>query len=238
MSTQKKHVNAPLVVIEGNVGAGKSTFLRLIGEQLNAQLVFEPNAQWQDVDGENLLEKFYEDSKRWAYSFQTYVFITRVQTQQEAAKINTQPLQILERSVYSDRFCFAKNSYEMGNLSSLEWKMYCKWFAWLVDTHVQKPIAFIYLRTSPEVCFKRLHKRNRFEEVNVTLDYLQRLDKKHEDWLIHGKEDLIKNIPVLVLDNNKDFESNELIRDEHLCEIVTFFEKVLHFPAKTVLKQN
>jgi len=70
-------------VIEGNIGAGKSTFLRLLDQRLQIDPVFEPHDKWQNVgDGENLLEKFYTDIRRWAYTFQTYAFVTRVLEQE------------------------------------------------------------------------------------------------------------------------------------------------------------
>lgn len=70
--------NQKYFVVEGNIGAGKSTFLKVINTFLNAQVVYEPHEKWQNVGGENLLEKFYADTQRWAYTFQTYAFITRI----------------------------------------------------------------------------------------------------------------------------------------------------------------
>ena len=70
--------NQKYFVVEGNIGAGKSTFLKVINTFLNAQVVFEPHEKWQNVAGENLLDRFYADTQRWAYTFQTYAFITRI----------------------------------------------------------------------------------------------------------------------------------------------------------------
>ena len=87
------------LIVEGNVGAGKSTFLKMLDRYLNAQLVLEPHERWQDINGDNLLEKFYTDTSRWAYTFQTYAFITRVWEQQSALKNCFSDVHILERSV-------------------------------------------------------------------------------------------------------------------------------------------
>src|SRR5713101_366551 len=96
-------------VLEGNIGAGKSTFLKKIGEYLDVQLVFEPHDKWQQVVGtNNILDKFYTDPTRWAYTFQTHTFITRMKALQENSQRNyAGAIQVLERSVYSDR-CFAQ----------------------------------------------------------------------------------------------------------------------------------
>ncbi len=105
----------PTFIIEGNIGAGKSTFVSLIKKELDVHVVYEPHDQWQMVGGtENLLEKFYTDTARWAYTFQTYAFVSRVRAQEQHRKEYPHMPQVLERSVYSDRYCFAKNCFELG----------------------------------------------------------------------------------------------------------------------------
>ena len=62
---QKQH-GVPMIIIEGNVGVGKSTFLNYLSKNLDIDVIFEPNQLWQDVEGHNLLEKFFLDQKRWS----------------------------------------------------------------------------------------------------------------------------------------------------------------------------
>ena len=210
--------------LEGNIGAGKSTFLKLINQWLDVNVVYEPHEKWQHVGGENLLDKFYKDTSRWAYTFQTYAFVTRV-LEQEASLRNSDSLaHVFERSIYSDRYCFAKNCFDMGTMNALEWKLYQEWFSWLSEAYTQKIGGFIYLQTDPEVCYKRLLKRNRFEEATVSLDYLKMIDEKHEAWLIHKKiESGISELPVLVLECNKDFEGCIIEQEKHMQKISEFF---------------
>ena len=70
-----------MLVVEGNIGAGKSTFLSILQRKLPVDVVFEPTNKWQQVgeDG-NLLDLFYKDTLRWAYTFQSYAFISRIQS--------------------------------------------------------------------------------------------------------------------------------------------------------------
>lgn len=225
LKQQDTRMNKPSFVIEGNIGAGKSTFLRMVKDYLNIQAVFEPHEQWQKVGGsQNLLDLFYKDTARWAYTFQSYAFVTRVLAQENHAKVNTYPAQILERSVYSDRYCFAKNCFEQGTMNALEWKLYKEWFSWLVDNYTVKPSGFIYLRTDPKVCYERLTKRNRSEESAVPLAYLEKLHGKHEDWLI-GKKDVasyLQDVPVLVLECDREFENDQQEQERHIERIVEF----------------
>ncbi len=212
-------------IVDGNIGAGKSTFLRLVGEHIQIQIVPEPHEKWQRVGGDdNLLHKFYSDTHRWAYTFQSYAFVTRVMEQQAFALKNPYHAQLLERSVFSDRYCFAKNAYELGFMNALEWKLYQEWFTWLVDNYVVKPTGFIYLQASPEVCYQRLIKRNREEEAGVPLEYLQQLHDKHEQWLIHkaGVADYLKDVPVLVLNCDTEFENDPLVQEKLLSQVISF----------------
>lgn len=216
------------IMLEGNIGAGKSTFLKIMSEYLNIQPIYEPHEKWQHVSGENILEKFYQDTKRWAYTFQTYAFVTRVVEQEKYATQLPYIPHVVERSVYSDRYCFAHNCFEMGSMTSLEWKLYQEWFAWLVENYTTKPAGFIYMRTDPQVCYQRMCKRSRTEESAVPLDYLQKLHDKHEQWLIH-KQDVapyIRDIPVLILECNTDFEHNKKEQEKHIGRIIEFFDMV------------
>lgn len=222
----------PYIVVEGNIGAGKSTFLAMIRSYLNAQIVFEPHDLWQNVGGENLLDQFYKDTGRWSYTFQSYAFLTRVRTQREHALRATEPIQVLERSIYSDRYCFAKTCHELGLMSSLEWKLYNEWFAWLSEIATDQPSGFIYLRTDPDIAFNRVHKRHRSEEVGVTHDYLSLLHQRHEDWLIHkrGVDTSIAHVPVLILESNEDFQDNNLEQKKHIRAIVEFLDREFNVP--------
>lgn len=216
-----------LLIIEGNIGAGKSTMLKLLGSLLQATIIPEPTEQWQSVNGkENLLELFYKDTKRWAYTFQSYAFLTRIHAilEHQDRALSDNEVHILERSVYCDRYCFAKNSFEGGNMTALEWHIYKEWFCWLVENYAPTPSGFVYLRTTPEVAYKRLVKRDRSEETSIPLSYLQALHNKHEDWLIDKKEVTghLKNVPVLVLDCDQEFE-----RDSSRQEILA--DQIQHF---------
>jgi deoxyadenosine/deoxycytidine kinase len=219
------------IIVEGNVGAGKSTFLKVVQQYLDVGLVFEPHEQWQQVaDAGNLLDNFYQDPQRWAYTFQSYAFITRIMAQQKYAINASSSMCVLERSVFSDRYCFAKNAYESGNMTGLEWHLYKEWFSWLVHHYMPKPTGFIYLRVDPEVCLDRMHVRNRHEEASVPLDYLKQLHAKHESWLVqkNGVDALVRDVPVLVLDCNQDFEHNEELAREHVAKIVNFFPGITY----------
>ena len=210
------------LTLEGNIGAGKSTFLRVLKRFLPVSIIAEPCAAWQNVAGENFIERYYTDMQRWAYSFQTYVLLTHVLAQRAALSGSHAGWFIAERSLYSARYCFVQNLFELGHISTLEWNLYQEWFAALMALDSIRPQGFIYLKTDPERCFYRIQKRGRHEESGVTRQYLVQLYQKHEAWLVHKTHSILSDVPVLILDGDKEFEHDAHMQEEFADIIKNF----------------
>ncbi|VAH19492.1 unnamed protein product [Triticum turgidum subsp. durum] len=180
--------------VEGNISVGKSTFLqRIANETIElrdlVEIVPEPVAKWQDVgpDHFNILDAFYAEPQRYAYTFQNYVFVTRVMQERESSG-GIKPLRLMERSVFSDRMVFVRAVHEANWMNEMEISIYDSWFDPVVSSLPGLiPDGFIYLRASPDTCHKRMMLRKRSEEGGVSLDYLQGLHEKHESWLFPSK---------------------------------------------------
>ena len=198
--------------IEGNVGTGKSTLLKIL-ENGGNKVIYEPVNEWNNLinkNGKNLLEEFYGDQERYAYVFQSIAFRTRIKN-----LINCEPDTFVERSIFTDRNIFAKTCYESGKMNDIEWADYTSWFDWLTETFQIKPKGYIYLRAKPEVSYERIKNRNRSGEDTIPFDYLKELHNKHEKWLMEEPN-------VLVLDVNDDFENDDLKISELCTKIVEF----------------
>lgn len=219
---------SPYVVIEGNVGVGKSTFLSLLDAQLAVPVIPEPHHRWLSVGGENVLDLFYKNPKRWAYTFQSYAFITRIQEMMAHQSQHTHVMHVLERSVFSDRYCFAALAYELGNMSLLEWELYQEVFTWLVGACAIKPYGIIYLQADPDTCYKRISKRNRKEEAGVPYEYIVNLHEKHEKWLIEkvNVAGSLSDVPVLVISADEDFEHTPELRNKHVQKVQDFLVQI------------
>ena len=74
-------------------------------------------------------------------------FITRLKLLEKAFEDFPDSLVISERTVQTDRNCFAKQLYESGNIDELEWELYDQWYHWLLDKTKLKPSAIIYLKS-------------------------------------------------------------------------------------------
>ncbi|KAK1687252.1 hypothetical protein QYE76_048100 [Lolium multiflorum] len=180
--------------VEGNISVGKSTFLqRIANETIElrdlVEIVPEPVGKWQDVgpDHFNILDAFYAEPQRYAYTFQNYVFVTRLMQEKESSS-GIKPLRLMERSVFSDRMVFVRAVHEAKWMNEMEISIYDSWFDPVVSSLPGLiPDGFIYLRASPDTCHKRMMVRKRAEEGGVSLDYLQGLHEKHESWLLPSK---------------------------------------------------
>lgn len=184
------------LAVEGNIGAGKSTFLDILQDsslelQDLIEVVPEPVEEWQKVHngtGEpiNLLDRFYKEPERYAYTFQHYVLLTRMEKDRKA-RASLKPLRVLERSIFSDRLVFVRAMHEAGFMGDLELRLYDSWFSMEIGQDQElTPDGFIYLKARPETCIKRLRSRNRSEEAGVDRAYLENLHDKHESWLQFG----------------------------------------------------
>lgn len=216
-----------MYIVEGNIGAGKSTFLKLIEQNLpHISIALEPLHNWQSSEhGQSLLNNFYTEPKRWAYTLETLTMMCRVR-EHLIEQQHKNPNRIMERSIYSGHYCFAKNGYEHGFMNDIEWQMYNQQLQFLIPNKCRTPHGFIYLRVDPEISFERIKKRNREDEKNITLDYLRQIHDKHEAFLQHEKKKnpYIAITPVLVLDCNQEFETHEEKLQEHLKKVQEFME--------------
>ena len=200
-----------MYIIEGNIGAGKSTFLKLIERKIPfITAVTEPVASWDSHEhGSSLLQNFIEDSPRWSYTMETFTMICRVKEHVHDQN-RPEPCVVVERSIYSGHYVFSVNGYKQGFMTEKEWHIYQHYFNYLIPGYCKPPQGFIYLRTDPQIAFERIKKRSRSSEGSISLEYLQQVHDRHEDFLIK-KQDLfddIKNVPVLVLDCDREFEED------------------------------
>ena len=215
-----------MIYIEGNIGAGKSTFLELFKEYLvqnlpDSSVLPEPVKAWenmQDSNGKNILQHYYEDQKKYGFTFQMNAFISRVQEIEEMRKQNKM-YNFVERSVYTDKNVFTLTNYKNGNINEIELNVYLQWFNVFTEKFNLKPNAYIYLKTDADTCATRIRRRDRTGENGIPKEYLEELGILHDTWLAEEKK---WGIPVLEVDVSVDYiADNEASR--------RIFQKILDF---------
>ncbi|XP_022094557.1 deoxynucleoside kinase-like [Acanthaster planci] len=201
-NSKTSHEKTRTIVVEGNIGSGKSTLLNYFSQKEGIEVLPEPVHKWRNNRGQNILDLFYKDPARWSFAFESYAQFTRLEVHE--AKTNCR-VKLMERSIYSGKYCFTENLFKSKFLQRPEYNVLCEWFDWLKTTKDLHIDHIVYLRSTPELCDRRIRERSRKEESEIPMDYLRDLHETHEDWLIR-KTKFELPAPVIVLDATKPLE--------------------------------
>jgi len=205
-----------IISIEGNIGVGKSTFTYILQNIFTeSTIVKEPVDIWLNTitqTGENILGLFYKDISRWGYTFQNLAYVTRMMKIQDAIKTNKNII-FLDRSLGTDKNVFEKMLYDDKLITDIEHNMYNLWCDFYIK-YVNNMCSwkYIYLKCSPNTSYERIKKRGREEEKNITLEYLDKLHKYHEEWLMNTND-------VLIIDCDRDFENDLEFQQEIIKKV-------------------
>ncbi len=214
MTNREMAEDRRMILLEGNIGAGKTTVGQIIAAAGEYGFIEEPTRAWQEDFATNMLEHLYQDTARWAFTFQICTFITRAKTWPEVwARIEHQRV-VLERSIYCDRFVFVENFYRTGLMSLTEYQLYRGlWELW-TSTARDQPDLILYLRTPAEVCLQRIRDRGRVEEGGITLDYLRQLEGLHDEWLLDSAHEGTTDGPAIaLLDGERRWTTEEVLAE-------------------------
>jgi deoxyadenosine/deoxycytidine kinase len=156
-----------IISIEGGIGAGKTTIIehleKIYKNDATVQFIREPVSIWesiQDNKGENILQKFYKDAAKFAFTFQVMAFVTRLSMIRKIVKENPACKMIIcERSLDADRNIFAKMLFDDGLIDDIHYKIYLKFYEEYKDDF--KLDGIVYINADAEVCSQRIRKRAR-----------------------------------------------------------------------------
>ena len=179
-SAIEKIKSKKIYALEGNIGSGKTTIMKIISNHFkDVEFIEEPVKQWQNLGGMNLLDSFYSDPKRWGFSFEFFSMLTKIEALLKAAE-SDKPIIIIERSIFSNRV-FMDLSKELGKLDTMEYCMLINTYNFYL-AHVYPQISgVIYLDTPVDECIKRITRRNRGEECTIEKSYLEAIKNKMDE---------------------------------------------------------
>jgi len=197
----------PIITIDGNIGAGKSTILSYLHSNHNIYVDLEPIDKWK-----SFLDNIYTNKKNY-FNFQVRVWLDRSWIQEK--DMNTTI--IMERSPYFIRNTFNKYMYNNNLINAQENNIINE----LYDKTdiIWKSNYFIYIRSNPQKCLERILKRGRDNEKEISIEYLNDIHNLHEETYEKAIEN---NIKVLCI----DIENKSL---EEIAELIIKFIKKCKF---------
>lgn len=160
--------------IAGNIGSGKTTLTKMLAEH------YGWTPKYESVTYNPYLEDYYKDIQRWSYNLETYFLAQRFQDVLDIA--NSRETIIQDRTIFEGVYIFTANNLAMGNLSQRDFDTYMQLFK-LMMSMVKKPDLLIYLKSSIAHLVENIQKRGRNYESSISLDYLQRLNERYDEWI-------------------------------------------------------
>lgn len=187
-----------IVVITGLIGAGKTSVCEALEKSLKCKVFFEPLPETDNF----LLEEYYKEPSKYAYSMQTLLLALRFEAQQEAQWRSTRgELCIMDSSIYADK-AFLEVQKQCGYIDQYEYKAYEK----LCEIHfgfLQYPDLHLHLDLSVDEEINRIKKRSRTCECGIERTYLEKLNNAYADLIPH----LSKLYPVKIINADQSFDN-------------------------------
>ena len=152
-----------LILVAGNIGAGKTSLTERMGERMGWRTAYE------SVADNPYLPDFYADMRQWSFHLQVYFLGHRADQHLEMAA--DPRFAIIDRSIYEDAHIFARALHSMGNISERDYQTYQQLFNVLIKK-LPSPSLLIYLKAPVSLLIKRIRSRGRAIENTITSEYL------------------------------------------------------------------
>ncbi|MCK4701302.1 MAG: deoxynucleoside kinase [Bacteroidales bacterium] len=195
------------IVIEGNIGAGKTSLVKMISKQYNARMILE---QFTDNP---FLPKFYNDQERYSFPLELSFLADRYR--QLKTKLGDQDL--FTSFTISDYYFMKSLIFAKSTLADDEFRLYRQIFN-IIYQSLPKPGLYVYLHLDVEELLYNISCRGRDYEKSITAEYLRKIQNGYFEFF---KQET--NMKILVIDTcNVDFVNNN---DEYENLISAIFDK-------------
>ena len=171
------------ITIEGNIGVGKTTFSKMLAEELGYRIVLEEFAD------NPFLPKFYNHPERYAFSLELFFMAERYR---QLGDLREQDL--FSKGIVSDYFFVKSKLFAENNLSDDELLLFNR-LSDIALKNLPKPDLIIYLHSDVKRLKENIKKRGRSYEQNISNDYLSDIQNKYFDFFKKHIE-----FPVLIVD--------------------------------------
>ena len=210
-----------MIIIEGQIGVGKTTIGEILEKRYGVSLFRELTRQ----STLELLDYFYQDKKRWAFTLQVHFLNERFRMIKEIFRNGGG---LLDRSIYGDRI-FADLLHADGDMNPQEFETYETLLNNMLE-HAEKPDLLVYLDCSVDTAIERIKRRNRRLEAGIPRKKKKKLNRRYLRW--YEAYDLSPKVLIdtetFHVDEPEQLEEPLLRIDERLRRSSRYSEAVLH----------
>jgi len=174
------------LVIEGNIGAGKTTLAQMISEKYQTKLVLE---QFADNP---FLPKFYENQQQYSFPLEMAFLAERYnQLNRELSHFD-----LFSPFTVSDYYFMKSLIFAQNTLQPDEFNLYRQFFTIIYDK-MPKPDLYVYLHKDADLLLKNIADRGRNYETFITKDYLEKITQGYFGYFRQQTD-----FPILIVDTN------------------------------------
>ena len=197
--------NLYYLAVEGPIGVGKTSLVKLLGKKLGAKMVLE------EYENNPFLEDFYNDPERFAFQTQLFFLMNRYRQQQDLRQVD-----MFHNLLITDYMFVKDRLFASLNLDDKELSLYDT-VANLLERNVLKPDMVIYLQADTQTLMRNIARRGRDFETNMSFEYLDALGQVYTEYFFKYQE-----TPLIIINtNNIDFVNN----NDDLEEVIKYIRE-------------
>lgn len=194
------------VVIEGNIGAGKTTLAARISEQFNGRLILERFAD------NPFLPKFYENPEKYSFPLELSFLASRYRQLKEELV----PQDLFRAFTVADYYFMKSLVFASSTLEGDEYNLYRTIF-YIIYGSLPKPDIFVYLHLSPDRLLGNIRKRGREYEKTITREYLQKIQESYFTFFRQNPENRYLVLDINEIDFVADGNQYERVVEAIFC---------------------
>ena len=180
-------MNLDFLVIEGNIGAGKTTFAKMLSEEYDAKLILEQFAE------NPFLPKFYSDPEKYSFPLELSFLAERYgQLKKELTDRD-----LFHQNTIADYYFMKSLIFAQNTLARDEYNLYRNFFD-IIYERLPKPDLFVYLHLPEDLLLVNIRKRGREYEQSIDAEYLKKLREGYFTFFTQQSD-----FPVLIIDTSK-----------------------------------
>jgi deoxyadenosine/deoxycytidine kinase len=174
------------LVIEGNIGAGKTSLATMLARETESRLILE------EFSDNPFLARFYEDPDRFAFQLELSFLAERYQQ----IKTEMGHPDLFGQAVISDYFLAKSFIFSKHNLKDDEMKLFEKLFS-IINLQVPKPDLYVYLHVPVDKLLENIKQRGRSYELNISPEYLKEVQEGYFGFFKSQRE-----LKIVVIDSS------------------------------------